>query len=548
MKILIVGGYGTFGGRLVDLLASDERLQIHVAGRSFAKAQAFIASRSVAAKLIALAFDREMGDAQLRELKPDLVVDASGPFQVYGAAPYRLVQDCIGARCNYIDLADGAEFVEGISKFDAAAKAAGVFVLSGMSSFPVLTAAVVRKLAKDINRVETITAGIAPSPYAGVGMNVIRAIASYAGQPVDILQNGAWMKRAGFWDSRRMVVNVPGEVPLLPIRFALTEVPDLKVLSWERPEVQSIWMGAGPTPAIMHRLLWTASGLVKMGVLKSLLPLAPLMNWVVNTVRWGEHRGGMIVEVTGQAGEKRSWHLLAEGEGGPLVPSIAAQAIVLRCLANRKPVSGARSGHQDLEIGDYAPLLAQHGIKTGVRELVDGETNYQTVMGESFGRLAQPIQHMHSGSKAFSVKGKADVSGGDGVLARLARFAIGFPACEKNVDVRVDFEFIGDREIWTRHFGDAKFVSQQFKGQGRYTGLMVEKFGPLSFGMAVVERDGTLHLRMRGGDVLGIPLPRFLWPRIAAQEHGADGKFNFDVDISLPVVGQVVHYQGWLAP
>jgi Domain of unknown function (DUF4166)/Saccharopine dehydrogenase NADP binding domain len=546
MKILIVGGYGTFGGRLVDLLAGDKGLHVYVAGRNIVQAQSFIKARIAAAKLEALGFDRN-GDGQaLHDLKPDLVVDASGPFQVYGDDPYRLVRNCIQAKCNYIDLADGADFVEGISAFDAEAKAAGVYVLSGMSSFPVLTAAVVRML--DVKNIEAITAGIAPSPYARVGMNVIRAIASYSGKPVDVLENGAWVKRAGFWDSRFMVVNVPGEVPLRPIRFALTEVPDLKILTWERPEAQSIWMGAGPTPAIMHRLLWLAAGLVKIGVLGSLLPLAPLMNWVVNTVRWGEHRGGMIVEVTGQAGERRSWHLLAEGEGGPLIPSMAAEAVVRRVLAGQIPAAGSRSGHRDLELADYTPLLERHGIKTGVRELVDGETNYQAVMDESFGRLAQPIQDMHSGSKAFSVKGKADVSGSDGVLARLARFVIGFPARGKDVDVRVDFEFVGDREIWTRRFGEAQFVTQQFKGKGRYHGLMVEKFGLLSFAMAVVERNGTLHLRMRGGDVLGIPLPRFLLPCIAAQEHGANGKFNFDVDISLPVVGQVVHYQGWLTP
>jgi hypothetical protein len=546
MKILIVGGYGTFGGRLVDLLAGDKGLHIYVAGRNIGQAQNFIKARAAAATLEALAFDRNGDGEALHDLKPDLVVDASGPFQVYGDDPYRLVRNCIEAKCNYIDLADGAEFVEGISRFDAEAKVAGVYVLSGMSSFPVLTAAVVRML--DVKNIETITAGIAPSPYAGVGMNVIRAIASYSGKPVEVLQDGAWVKRAGFWDSRRMVVDVSGEVPLPPIRFALTEVPDLKILAWDRPEAKSIWMGAGPTPALLHRLLWLAAGLVKIGVLRSLLPLAPLMNWVVNTVRWGEHRGGMIIEVTGQGGERRSWHLLAEGNAGPLIPSMAAEAVVRRVLAGRVPAAGSRSGHQDLELADYAPLLARHGIKTGVRELVDGETNYQTVMGESFGRLAQPLQDMHSGSKAFSVKGKANVSGSDGVLAKLARLMIGFPARGQDVVVRVEFQFVGDREIWTRHFSEVKFVSQQFKGQGRYQGLMVEKFGLLSFGMAVVERNGTLQLGMRCGDILGIPFPRFLLPRIAAQEHGADGKFNFDVQIGLPLVGQVVHYQGWLVP
>ena len=50
---------------------------------------------------------------------------------------------------HYLDLADGSDFVEGIAQFDAAARARGVFVLSGVSSFPVLTAAVVRAARRE---------------------------------------------------------------------------------------------------------------------------------------------------------------------------------------------------------------------------------------------------------------------------------------------------------------------------------------------------------------------------------------------------------------
>ncbi len=41
-----------------------------------------------------------------------------------------------------------------------------------------LRAAVVRRLSSDIMQVQSIRGGIAPSPYAGVGLNVIRAIAT----------------------------------------------------------------------------------------------------------------------------------------------------------------------------------------------------------------------------------------------------------------------------------------------------------------------------------------------------------------------------------
>ncbi len=371
MKVLIVGGYGVFGGRLAELLLDEGRLTIFIGGRDLVQAEEFCSAHQGMARLLAVRLDRLNCGEVLRDLKPDIVVDASGPFQAYGDDPYRLVRDCFAAGADYIDLADGADFVAGISALDELARKNRRFALSGMSSFPVLTAAVVRKLAVGLDSVDQIIAGIAPSPRSTVGINVIRAIASYAGRPVKILRDGKWGTGTGFFDSKYLVVQVPCARPLPRIRFALTDVPDLKVLSWDWPEVKSIWMGAGPTPALLHRLLWLAAGLVKLGLLSSLAPLAPLMNRVVNTVRWGEHRGGMIVEITGgraSAKIKRSWHLLAEGDGGPYIPSMAAEAIVRRCLDGKIPQSGARSGHRDLELEDYAPSLARYAIKTGIRE------------------------------------------------------------------------------------------------------------------------------------------------------------------------------------
>jgi saccharopine dehydrogenase-like NADP-dependent oxidoreductase len=164
LNVLILGGYGTFGGRLAQLLADESSLTLTIAGRSRANATAFCAGLLAKAALVPLAFDRE-GDleTQLRAVLPDIVVDASGPFQDYTGDPYRVIRACIALGISYLDLADGSDFVKGVSRFDAEAKAQGVFILAGASSFPVLTAAVVRALSKDMARVEHIAGGIAPS-------------------------------------------------------------------------------------------------------------------------------------------------------------------------------------------------------------------------------------------------------------------------------------------------------------------------------------------------------------------------------------------------
>ncbi|MBW8727075.1 MAG: saccharopine dehydrogenase NADP-binding domain-containing protein, partial [Inquilinus limosus] len=263
LRILILGGYGTFGGRLARLLAHEPRLTLLIAGRSRAKAEAFCRALGGAAETVPLAFDRD-GDAAagIAAAGAEIVVDATGPFQAYGEAPYRVVEACIAAGADYLDLADGADFVEGIGRFDEGTRVRGVAVLSGVSSFPVLTAAVVRHLARGLAHVDSIEGGIAPSPYAGVGLNVIRAIASYAGREVRLTRDGAPASGRALVETRRWTIAPPGRLPLRSTRFSLVDVPDLRLLPALWPGLSEIWIGAGPVPPVLHRGLNALARLV----------------------------------------------------------------------------------------------------------------------------------------------------------------------------------------------------------------------------------------------------------------------------------------------
>ena len=554
MKVLILGGYGTFGGRLARLLADEPRVTLLVAGRSLAQAQAFCAALSARAALQAARFDRE-GDveAQLAALAPDIVVDASGPFQAYGD-PYRVVRAAIARGVNYLDLADGSDFVHGIAQFEGRARERSVFVLAGASSFPVLTAAVTRRLAAGMTRVDTITGGIAPSPYAGVGLNVIRAIAGYAGQKVVLVRDGTKAFGYGLVESRRYTVAPPGRIPLGNIRFSLVDVPDLQVIPELWPGLRDIWMGAGPVPEILHRVLNFCAWLVRLRLVPSLSRLAPLMHWSINVLRWGEHRGGMFVEIAGEADGAhvtRSWHMIAERDDGPLIPSMACEAIIRHCLDGKAPAPGARAAVGDLELEDYEKLFARRAIVTGRREVNAGTPAlplYRRLLGDAYAALPAPLQAMHDLKRDMSAEGTATVTRGSGLLARLAAAVIGFPRAGDDVPVRVDFKIENGRERWTRTFAGRSFHSTQEQGRARYEWLVCERFGPLNAGMALVVDDGKLRLVVRRWSLFGIPLPLWLAPRGDAYEYAEDGRFHFNVEIGHPFTGLIVCYRGWLVP
>ncbi|GLS19058.1 hypothetical protein GCM10007874_20750 [Labrys miyagiensis] len=422
LRLLIVGGYGVFGGRLVELLADEERLTILVAGRSLEKAQLFCASRIGKASLVAAAFDRDGSLApQLEVLEPDIVVDASGPFQAYGSAPYRLVEAAITHGADYLDFSDGAAFVRGISRYDAAAKERGVTALSGVSSFPVLTAAVVQHLTRDGVRLTAIRAGIAPSPHAVVGENVIRAISSYAGQAVRVRRNGQAALAHPLTETMRYTIAPPGRLPLPNTLFSLMEVPDLQLLADARPETATVWVGAGPRPEILHRALIGLSLLVRAKLLPSLLPLAPLLYHANRILRWGAHRGGMFVEIEGHgqggARVRRSWHLNAEGDDGPYIPSMAIEALIRKRLAGERSKPGARPATGALSLADYYQVFSGRTFVHGTRDetALAGRPLYQRVLGEAYDALPPSLRAMHAlGDGVLRVRGRACVERGKG--------------------------------------------------------------------------------------------------------------------------------------
>lgn len=556
LKVLIVGGYGIFGGRLVELLENEPRLTLFVAGRSTAKANAFIKSRRDAkARLLPAAFDRD-GDvaAQLSSLAPDLVVDASGPFQNYGDRPHRVVEACLNHGINYLDIADGSDFVAGIGAFDQQARDKGLYLLSGVSSFPVLTAAAVRRLSVGMTEVTAIRGGIAPSPYAVVGENVIRAIASYAGQPIQRTKSGAICAGHPFTEQLRYTVAPPGYVPLERRMFSLVDVPDLRALPPLWPTAKDIWMGAAPVPQLLHRGLTALAWLVRLHLLPSLSPLAPLFHFATNHLRWGEHRGGMFVEVEGvdSTGQpmQRSWHLLAKGDDGPYIPSMAIEAIVRHVLAGRAPRPGARAAVRDLELEDYDTVFAGRTIYTGSRNDAADEAKplFQRLLGDAYNRLPSAIRAMHDVRGSAVALGRARIERGRNPFAQLVGALAGFPKANADMLVRVDFTASRDMEIWRRTFGTVSFASRQSAGRGRLDRLLCERFGPFSFAMALVVEGERLLLVMRRWSLFGIPLPLWLCPRSQSYESAEGGRFNFHVKISHPLVGLIVSYDGWLEP
>lgn len=547
---LVLGGYGVFGGRLAELLSDCPELELLICGRNAARAEAFCSRHRGPALMRPLALDRADIAKAVREYRPQLVVDASGPFQAYGSDPYRVIEECIDARVNYLDFADAADFVFGVSQFDERATNAGVFVLSGVSSFPVLTAAVLRAMANDME-IHQVVGGIAPSPYAGIGLNVMRAVVGYAGAPVKLRRDGRAGQGVGLAESVRYTIAVPSKLPLRSMRFSLVDVPDLQVIPPAYPEMTDIWMGAGPVPEFLHRVLNLLARLRFAFRLPSLAPFSRLFYGVLNRMRFGEHRGGMFVRARGLAhGQpvERSWHLLAEGDDGPYIPSMAIEAIIRKLIAGIRPSTGARAATDALDLADYDTLFEGRQICTGFRRSDGNASLYEAILGSAYAGLPPQLQQLHGAERGNQWAGTAEVRRGHGLVAALIAALMRFPRPADSVPVTVSFLPERGGERWVRDFGGKRFSSLQSAGTSRNSRLLVESFGPISVALALVVDDNRLYLIPRRWTFLGIPLPKAFLPAGTSFETERDGKFAFDVEISLPLIGLIVAYCGTLRP
>ncbi len=115
--MIVLGGAGNFGARIVRALCRDPGIELISAGR-----RALAVSGAEHVPTTALDLAATDFTTRLAGLSPGLVIHCVGPFQ---GQDYRVAQATMAAGANYLDLADGRDFVANFAGAnDAAARTA----------------------------------------------------------------------------------------------------------------------------------------------------------------------------------------------------------------------------------------------------------------------------------------------------------------------------------------------------------------------------------------------------------------------------------------
>lgn len=338
-NVLVLGGYGFFGTRICTALARDPSMKLFIAGRDLARARGLAAALNLREDQAVAVDAHSAGLAgRLDELRIDTLIHTAGPFQ---RQDYAVPRAAIEAGCNYIDLADGRAFVVGIGSLDASAQARGVTVISGASSVPALSCAVVDRHVAQFKTLDAVRVGIA-SGARTPGLATVKGIFGYCGKGFVRLEQGEWRTTYGWLDLRRH--RFPS--PVGRRWMGSCDVPDLDLLPKRYPALRTATFHAGFASDAGHLLVWALSGLVKAGLMRSLVPLAPLLNRTSQIIApLVSDKGAMFVvmEGIGLNGQplRRSWNLLAARNHGPNIPCGASIALAKKLARGEALPKGA---------------------------------------------------------------------------------------------------------------------------------------------------------------------------------------------------------------
>jgi Domain of unknown function (DUF4166) len=165
---------------------------------------------------------------------------------------------------------------------------------------------------------------------------------------------------------------------------------------------------------------------------------------------------------------------------------------------------------------------------------------FPELLGQRFHELAPAVRAVHGGADV-SLRGTADVTRGNSAIARFICRLGGLPHALRDAPVHIRIEADGHGETWTRWFGDCKPMRSRLRAR---EGLLVEQLGPMQLRFRLAEQDGAVAWRLQSVFLLGVRLPRRAITTVTALSSQRNGRYHFQVDVNLALVGHLIGYRG----
>lgn len=361
-RIIILGGYGNFG-RYIAQAMCKAHIPIILVGRHEEAANAFkqtLLGSFPGAEIKVCILDINVSLTKaLHELKPLVVINTCGPFQL---ANYDVAEACIDAGVHYIDLADARDFVCGITQLDAKAKAKNVLVVSGASSVPSLSSAVVTHFQSEFKEIDSLNYGIATVQRFSRGFATAKGLLTYIGKRC----RSPMGENSPFYGWQGLhYVKYPG----LGRRWmGRCDTPDLDLFP-QHYGIKKMQFYAGMESSFLHLSMWFVSWLVRLGLPVSLPKHTQFLLNVAKRFDWQTtDNSGMHIFIKGKdhAGKplEIQWYILAEKATGPYIPTAPAIILAKQLVSQSLTLRGATPCINLIPLETYLAALDGLPIKT----------------------------------------------------------------------------------------------------------------------------------------------------------------------------------------
>lgn len=360
--VLVLGGQGVFGSRIVRQLARDPAIEVTVASR-----HARTHATPDGARVAGLAVDVSApgGIDRLLEAWPAVLVDTVGPFH---SRDRTLPQRCAEAGIHYIDIADDRARVAGIVELDALAREKDVLIVSGASTVPAISTAMVEALVPEPGEIVGIDVGISPGNRAPRGLATVRAILRYSGRGIPAVVGDAL--EFGWGGLTRFAYPQPVGTRWM----SHVDTPERALWAARFPALERASIRAGLELGVLHLGLSMLSRGVRAGVLPGLDRFAGPMLWVADRLEsLGTDTGAMHVRVERrEGGGACSLHtamLIAERGDGPQIPATPAVVITKKLMG--------LGGHPPLTARGAMPCVGMMTLGQLMQELQGYAIRYE---------------------------------------------------------------------------------------------------------------------------------------------------------------------------
>lgn len=325
-RVIVYGGNGFFGRIVVDELLRHTTARIEIASRRVHKVK-YPGFESRVRFIESDLRDRE--SVQRVVAGADLVIVAAGPFQ---SMPVTALQACIAEGVSYIDVADDRDFVcRAYALAESTTMPNGMVALIGCSVVPGLTALLTRFAQATLPRIVEAKISISPGTKHPRGPGSFACLLSTVGEQFTAPVGGNEVHVVGWTKPERVSFPSPlGDRTCYQVadiadhfiqpRYFGTKTVEFRIGS----ELKPLNLLLSMVRHLRQGLKIPAAWLIPIG--RALIHLA---------APFGSSAGGVMVEITGYAGEERrseSWCVFSSnaGERIPSIPAAIAANMILR--------------------------------------------------------------------------------------------------------------------------------------------------------------------------------------------------------------------------